>query len=57
MKLLGKSSFGYQVMERSRHTDTKYLNCEKTHKAINGKMFSQCVEKNLQNPKMSIENL
>ena len=28
-------------MDRSRHTETKYLNDEKTHKAINGKMFKR----------------
>ena len=33
MKLLGNSSYGYQIMDRSRHTITKYLNDEKTHKA------------------------
>ena len=26
MKLLGNSSYGYQIMDRSRHTITKYLN-------------------------------
>ena len=41
MKLLGNSSFGYQIMEKSRHTETKYLNDEKTHKAINGKWFKR----------------
>ena len=41
MKLLGNSSYGYQIMDRSRHTKTKYLNDEKTHKAINGKMFKR----------------
>ena len=41
MKLLGNSSYGYQIMDRSRHTETKYLNDEKTHKAINGKMFKR----------------
>ena len=35
MKLLGNSSYGYQIMDRSRHTITKYLNDEKTHKEIN----------------------
>ena len=35
MKLLGISSYGYQIMDRSRHTITKCLNDEKTHKAIN----------------------
>ena len=34
MKLLGNSSYGYQVMDRSRHTITKCLGNEKTHKAI-----------------------
>ena len=41
MKLLGNSSYGYQIMDRSRHTETKYLNDERTHKAINGKMFKR----------------
>ena len=35
MKLLGNSSYGYQITDRSRHTITKYLNDEKTNKAIN----------------------
>ena len=39
IKLLGNSSYGYQIMDRSKHTETKYLNDEKTRKAINGKMF------------------
>ena len=29
MKLLGSSSYGYQIMDRSRHTVTNYLNDEK----------------------------
>ena len=37
MKMLVSSSYGYQIMDRSRHTITKYLNDEKTHKAINSK--------------------
>ena len=41
LKLLGNSSYGYQIMDRSRHTETKYLNDEKTHKAINGKLFKR----------------
>ena len=41
MKLLGNSSYGYQIMDRSRHTETKYLNDEKMHKAINGRMFKR----------------
>ena len=29
MKLLGNSSYGYQIMDRSQHTETLYLNDEK----------------------------
>ena len=49
MKLLGNSSYGYQIMERSRHTITKYLNDEKTHKATNEPLFKRlnAVEKDL----------
>ena len=39
MKLLANSSYGYQIMDRSRHTVTKYLNDEKTHSANNNKLF------------------
>ena len=35
MTLLTNSSYEYQIMDRSRHTVTKYLNNEKTHSAIN----------------------
>ena len=41
MKLLGNSSYEYQIMDRSRHTITKYLNDEKTHKAINEPLFKR----------------
>ena len=41
MKLLATSSYGYQIMDRSRHTVTKYLTKEKTHSAINSKMFKR----------------
>ena len=41
MKLLLNSSYGYQIMDRSRHTVTKYLNDEKTHSAINKKRFKR----------------
>ena len=37
MKFLVNRSYGYQIMDRSKHTEIKYLNNEKTHKAINGK--------------------
>ena len=33
IKLLCNSSYGYQIMDRSRHTITKYLNDDKTHKS------------------------
>ena len=39
MKLLANSSYGYQIMDRSRHTVTKYLSDEKTHVANNSKLF------------------
>ena len=49
MKLLGNSSNGYQIRDRSRHTITKYLNDEKTHKATNEPLFKRLntVEKDL----------
>ena len=49
MKLLGNSSYGYQIMDRSRHTVTNYLNDEKTHKATNEPLFKRLntVEKDL----------
>ena len=40
-KFLPNSSSGYQIMARSRHTVTKYLNDEKTHSAINNKLFKR----------------
>ena len=41
MKLLANSSYGYQIMDRSRHTVTKYLSDEKTHAAITSKLFKK----------------
>ena len=41
MKFLANSSYGYQIMDRSRHTVSKYLNDEKTHSAINDKLFKR----------------
>ena len=41
MKLLVNSSYGYQIIDRSRQTVTKYLTDEKTHTAINSKMFKR----------------
>ena len=39
LKLLCNSSYGYQIMDRSRHKVTKYLNDEKTHKESNEPLF------------------
>ena len=39
MKFLENSSYGYQIMDRSRHTIAKYLNDGKTYKAINETLF------------------
>ena len=39
MKLLANNSNGYQILDRSGHTVTKYLNDKKTHSAIIKKMF------------------
>ena len=41
MKLLANSSYGYQIIDRSLHTVTKYLTDGKTHSAINSKMFKR----------------
>ena len=44
IKLLANSSYGYygyQIMDRSRHTVTKYLSDEKTHAAFKSKLFKK----------------
>ena len=41
MKLLANSSYGYQIMDRSRHTVTKYLSDERTLGAMNTKIFKR----------------
>ena len=41
MKLVANSSFGYHIMDRSRHTVTKYLSDEKTHSAIKSNLFKR----------------
>ena len=41
MNLLAHSSYDYQIIDRSRHTVTKNLTVEKTHSAINSKMFKR----------------
>ena len=39
MKLLANSSYGSQIVDRSRKTVTKYLTDEKPHNAVNRKIF------------------
>ena len=41
MKLLANSSSGYQIMDRSPHTVTKYLSDKKTREAIRSKLFKK----------------
>ena len=41
MKLLANTAYGYQIMDRSQHTATKYLSDEKTHSAIISKTFKR----------------
>ena len=41
MKLLAKNSYGYQILDRSRHTVTKYVTDEQTHAAINVRLFKK----------------
>ena len=41
MKLIANSSFGYQMMNRSRHTVTNYLNDKKTCAANYSKLFKK----------------
>ena len=41
MKLLANNSYGHQILDRSRHTVTHYLSDEKTHGAINTKLFKR----------------
>ena len=41
MKLVANSSYGYQIMDRSRHTVTKSLSDQKTHGDTNTKLFKR----------------
>ena len=41
MKLPANSSYGYQFSIHSRHLVTRYMNDEKTHAAINNKLFKR----------------
>ena len=45
-KLLANSSYGYQIMDRSRPTVTKYFSDKKTHAAINSKLFKRLAHVN-----------
>ena len=64
MKLLANSSNGYQIMNRSQHTVTNYLNDEKKHTAqstlncsiVLVTLLIICMRWNLSRQKLSIEN-
>ena len=43
MKLLGNTSYEYNIMNRSRHKITRNLSDEKTHKAINESLFKNLI--------------
>ena len=62
MMLLDNSSSGYQKMERSRHTVTKYLSNEKTQAVYNSKLFKKVDQVNnslyeVELAKAQIENI
>ena len=48
MEFLGNTSYGYQIMSRSRHILTKNLGDEKTHKATNEKRLNIRMKKDLE---------
>ena len=41
MKFISNSSYGYQIMDHRKHTETKYLDEKKTNRAINSPFFKQ----------------
>ena len=41
MKLLCNKLYGYQIIDRSLHSVTKYMDDEQTHAAVNNKMFKR----------------
>ena len=43
VRLLGNSFYGYQIMDRSKHSIKKYLNDKKTHKALNEPVFIRLI--------------
>ena len=45
IKLLANNSYGYQIMDRCRHTVANYLSDKKTRVAINKKMFKHLAYK------------
>ena len=55
--LVANSSYGYQIMDRSRHIVSKYVNDEKTHGAINHKMFKRLCYENDQLDEMELVKL
>ena len=44
MKLKENSSYGFQIMDRSRHTNTKYVKGSQVDKFINNKLFKSLNE-------------
>ena len=40
-KLLSNNTYGYQIMDRSNHTETKYSDAKKTNRAIKSTFFKQ----------------
>ena len=44
MKLLGNSSYGYQIMDRTKFTDTVYCSSETVDRAINRRTFRKLEE-------------
>ena len=41
MIIQANTSYGYQIWDRARHTVTNYLTNDKTHCAINSRMFKR----------------
>ena len=44
--VLASSSYGYQIMDRSLHSEKTYLNDKKTHSAVNSKHFEKLYHSN-----------
>ena len=44
MKLIGNSSYGYKIMDRSRHTSTKYAKGSQVDKFVNNRFFESLNE-------------